>query len=73
MEVVVKEGFLKALGKGEWFENWKRLSNLLRDPYLERVRLSAGLLEEDYGNGTLERTKDVTALLDLDENAILTI
>ncbi len=73
VEVVVKEGFLKALGKGEWFENWKRLSNLLRDPYLERVRLLAGTFEEDYGEGILERTKDVTELLKLEGNAVLAI
>ncbi|KAH6711422.1 hypothetical protein BKA61DRAFT_90720 [Leptodontidium sp. MPI-SDFR-AT-0119] len=63
VEVVVKEGFLKALGKGEWFENWKRLSSLLRDPYLERVRLLAGRLEDDCGDGVLEGMKDVTELL----------
>ena len=70
---MVKEGFLKALGKGEWFENWKRLSSLLRDPYLERVRLLAGTFEEDHGEGTLERIRDVTDLLKLEGNALLAI
>ncbi|KAH7391422.1 hypothetical protein BKA64DRAFT_677541 [Cadophora sp. MPI-SDFR-AT-0126] len=68
VEVVVKEGFLKTLGKGEWFENWKKLSSLLKDPYLERFKLLAGTFEEDHGEGILERTKDVSELLKMDEN-----
>ncbi|KAH7319336.1 hypothetical protein BKA65DRAFT_514369, partial [Rhexocercosporidium sp. MPI-PUGE-AT-0058] len=69
VEVVVKEGFLKALGKGEWFENWKKLSALLRDPYLEKVRLLAGRLEDNCGDGVLESTKDVTELLGMHRKA----
>ncbi|CZS95360.1 uncharacterized protein RAG0_14223 [Rhynchosporium agropyri] len=68
LDVVVKKGFLKSLGKGEGFENWKRLSTLLRDPYLERVRLWEGRCEDDGDEG-LEGLRDVTELLKTCENA----
>ncbi|PBP22417.1 hypothetical protein BUE80_DR006672 [Diplocarpon rosae] len=64
LEVVVRESFLKGLGKGEGFENWKRLKALLGDPYLQSVRLLAGSL--GFGDGlATERTelRDVTGLI----------
>ncbi|KAL2063499.1 hypothetical protein VTL71DRAFT_5304 [Oculimacula yallundae] len=69
LEVVVKEVFLKGRGRGDGFENWKMLERLLRDPYLERVRLLAGRLEDEDDEGALEGLKDVTELL-RSENAV---
>ncbi|EKD18209.1 hypothetical protein MBM_03981 [Drepanopeziza brunnea f. sp. 'multigermtubi' MB_m1] len=70
LEVVVREGFLKGLaqGEGEGFENWKRLTVLLGDPYLERVKLLAGAVDEGCGElseGGLIHLRDVTELLRL--------
>jgi len=73
VEVIVKEVFLKGLGNreagGEEFENWRTLRKLCSDPYLEKVVLRAGPLDEWVENVDgedevdISRYKDVSKLL----------
>lgn len=69
IEVAVKDGFEKWLGKrerpGEEFENWRRLSQLLRDPYLERVKLFEGIYTvcKDENGFDVRNQKDITGLV----------
>ena len=74
LEVLVRESYVGKIGPpgfGEENENWKLLKKLCRDPYLERVRLRAGPLDElelemcwDWEEGDQSLFKDITCLLD---------
>ncbi len=70
IEVTVKDGFARGLGKqeegGGEFGNWKRLLQLLRDPYLERAKLVEGIFtikEDEIEDGTQKKKKDISELI----------
>lgn len=70
IEVTVKDGFARGLGKreraGEEFGNWERLSALMRDPYLETVKLVEGLFttrKDQHEDGTQKKRNDITELI----------